>query len=426
MRLLFFTLFLALIQLSSAQNCFSGWKYFRTVSVNNPSSTSLNDIQIPIYLDTKVLLDSAKLQINGADLRVTDENCSPLPFYVGISMRDSVEAVWVKLPSLPANDTVLLQVYYGNDTASVSSNGDETFLFFDDFSADTVNTNKWEAIGSFATFEVADGVLEYGSDGMNPGPRFKFARTKAIFSEEVIFDFNAQISNSNGFGFSSSDTTLDRILFRQSGFGFDTMNQVAFLKDTLSNGFSINQVYPLIRFPRGEFRDASIRAGIQNNILTLTHFANLNDSSINADTFAISQAPMAGFHFILSSFIERGVFLDYLRVRKPYPDTISTSLGIEETIIQSSISFPGFEAEINLYPNPSTDFIMIEGLEPGDYSFKLINLQGQKVFSSQQQIAVEKAYKISLPTVPSALYYLLITDNIKHKTAAAHLYIQQH
>jgi len=95
--------------------------------------------------------------------------------------------------------------------------------------------------------------------GSVSGGRFKFVRTAATFQEPVIFEFVVKINNSNGFGFSSADVDLDRILFRQAGFGFDTLNQVAFIPDTISNGFQVEGMYPLIRFTR--YRAANAFAG---------------------------------------------------------------------------------------------------------------------------------------------------------------------
>ena len=34
-------------------------------------------------------------------------------------------------------------MYYGNSSAAAGSSGDNTFLFFDDFSGSSLNTNKW-------------------------------------------------------------------------------------------------------------------------------------------------------------------------------------------------------------------------------------------------------------------------------------------
>ena len=424
MRVLLLSLLVLACQWVSAQDCLVGWDYYRSVSVNNPGNTSLTDIQIPIDIDAKVLLMDGKIQINGEDLRVTDENCNPLPYYLGINQADSSEQVWVKLASLPANDTVNLQLYYGNPTATSEMDGDATFIFFDDFSSGSINPEKWETIGGFAKSVVNNGIYEYASDGMNPGPRFKFVRTKASFSEEVEFDFRARVSNSNGFGFSSADTILDRVIYRQSGFGFDTLNQVAFNKDTTSNGFSISQSYPIIRFPRGEFRDGNIRAGVMNDIFTTTRFNNLEDMSMNADTFELDRSPMSGFHFILSSFINASVFLDYIRVRQILPEEVNVTLGEEEESIANSIAFPGSDQLIDVYPNPARQVVNLRGLENGSYQFRLINAQGQDMYQNSRQLFSGEEVQLRLDAMPDGMYWLIII-NQKSQRIASPLMIRQ-
>ncbi|MEL6255658.1 MAG: DUF2341 domain-containing protein [Bacteroidota bacterium] len=418
MRVLLLGLLVIACQWVFAQDCLVGWDYYRSVSVNNPGAKSLTDIQIPIDIDAKTLLTDGKIQINGGDLRVLDENCNPLPYYLGINQADSSEKVWVKLASLPANDTVNLQLYYGNSTATSEIDGDATFIFFDDFSSGSVDPEKWETIGGFAKSEVNNGVYEYASDGMNPGPRFKFVRTKVIFSEEVEFDFRAKVSNSNGFGFSSADTILDRLIYRQSGFGFDTLNQVAFNKDTVNNGFSISQSYPIIRFPRGEYRDGNIRAGVIENIFTTTRFNNLDDMSLDSDTFQVIQSPMSGFHFILSSFINSTVFLDYIRVRQILPAEVNVTLGEEEESIANSISFPGSNQVIDIYPNPAKNVVNLRGMESGAYQIRLINAQGQDMYQQSHQINPGEEIQINLDTLPDGMYWLLILNQKSERIAS--------
>ncbi|MEM0476126.1 MAG: DUF2341 domain-containing protein, partial [Candidatus Aenigmatarchaeota archaeon] len=52
--------------------------------------------------------------------------------------------IWVKVPSIPANSNKTIYLYYGNPSATSMSNGDNTFIFFDDFrTATSINTNKW-------------------------------------------------------------------------------------------------------------------------------------------------------------------------------------------------------------------------------------------------------------------------------------------
>ncbi|MCW7079444.1 MAG: DUF2341 domain-containing protein, partial [Canidatus Methanoxibalbensis ujae] len=77
----------------------------------------------------------AHAQSNGEDIRFTNEEGNLLDYW--IEEWDAVNEtakVWVKVPSIPANSSVVIYMYYGNPYASSASNGDATFEFFDDFS----------------------------------------------------------------------------------------------------------------------------------------------------------------------------------------------------------------------------------------------------------------------------------------------------
>jgi len=99
----------------------------------------------------------------GGDLRITDsDKTTLLNFWVEQVIGTSpnrIAYVLVKIPSLSANQTKTLYVYFGNSSATNVSNGDNTFLFFDDFPGTSLDTNKWYAFTdgtiSVANSEVA-------------------------------------------------------------------------------------------------------------------------------------------------------------------------------------------------------------------------------------------------------------------------------
>lgn len=414
MRGQIFTLLLLFSQLAFSQNCFTDFKYYRPLKVVNPDAIALTDMQVHFELETASLLDSSKLAVDGSDIRIMDENCTPVPFYVSAISDSGNSTIWMKLASIPANDTLHLQLYYGNDTTMTASNGDDTFIFFDDFSLDSVDVSKWEAVGEFQKFQTNNGVFEYASTGTSSGSRFKFARTTMSFSEEVILEFNAEVSNSNGFGFSSTDTILERIIFRQSGFGFDTLNQVAFNTDTITNGISIDQAYPLIRFPRRVPTDGRLRAKIVGETLNITEFVNTTDNSINTDTFELSQIKMRAFHFIVSSFSSQTIYMDFLRVRKPGGDSVGFVLGMEEVLIVDTMTVDTttsigqrYEYQLTIYPNPSQGQISVEGLQAGKHSFVIKNLHGQDVWSLEKNIQ-SGIERLELPELPEGHYWISV------------------
>ncbi len=408
---LFSLVMLLMGQALIGQNCLSGWRYYQPLTIQNPGNAPLLDVQVRFELNTGALVSAGKLQASAADLRITDAACNLLPFYVDSAATSTTNGIWVRVPAIPANDSVILQVYYGNAGAGAYANGDSTFIFFDDFSASAVDTNKWEAIGGYTQFATVNGALNYSSNGTNPGPRFKFARTKMQFSETVDFDFSAQVSNGNGFGFSSGDSTIQRILFRQSGaFGFDTLNQVALILDTISNGFQVNGFYPFIRFPRDTYTDASIRAGIENDKLTLTRFINYSNNSSTDSTFRLNEINMGSFHFIVSAFLTQTIYLDYLRVRKPVPSTVSASLGLETELDPNSIADLSSGNLISLSPNPASSQLRIAGLPEGRFTMQLMNAQGQTLYDAALISQAKQSLQIELPHLASGIYWVAIRE----------------
>ncbi|MCB0844911.1 MAG: DUF2341 domain-containing protein [Bacteroidetes bacterium] len=399
-------------QVLFAQNCLSGWSWYRPLTVYNSGTDAVIDASIPFDLNTSIWVGENKLQADGSDLRITDESCNPIPFFMDSAANATGNVIWIKLPSIPANDSVKLQLYYGKDSVESVTNGEDVFLFYDDFSADSVNPDKWEAIGGYTNFKVVDSIFQYSSNGMLPGPRFKFARTKMSFDETVFFDFRSRISNSNGFGFSSADSTLTRFIFRQSVFGFDTLNQVAYSKDTVSNGYQVNGLFPMIRFPRSEFKNGRIRAGIEDSLLTIDYFANLDDNSVSDSVFQLTQEKMTGFHFIVSSFLgSQTIYLDYLRVRKPTPETVSVVVGEESELSSTGINRDKLDLSIHLYPNPAHRNLTIQGLPSERFYVELINLQGQILFAKEVFVRENEKLELTLPELPEGLYSLSFENN---------------
>ncbi len=409
MRSSIFICLCAITRLLWGQDCISDWSYVREIQIVNPSSEAIVDAQLPFPFDTQSLVDSSKLRADAADLRIFDGNCDPLPFFLDSAAEAIQNQVWVRVASLAPSDTLTLRLYYGNDTASSVADGQAVFDFFDDFSSGAVDENRWEPIGGYAILGVVDGVLEYASNGMNPGPRFKFLRTKQSFREKAIFEFKAEVSNSNGFGFSSADTVLERIIFRQSGFGFDTLNQVAWNEDTTDNGRSISQSYPLIRFPRREARDGRLMAEILDQQLTLTRFENINDSSLNVDTFQVDRTQMTGFHFIVSSFINATIYLDYLRVRKPIPEGLEVILG-EEVLLEetTSIDLPELSFSLTLYPNPAFKRVDIAGLPTGLHHVEVYNLLGERVAEQSTWVSGQETMILDIASLESGLFIVSV------------------
>jgi len=109
-----------------------GFKYCRPIYIHEQSGIDLIDYQVFIELNS-MNFDFEHAQTNGEDIRFTDEYGFLLDYW--IEEWDSVNEkakVWVEVPFIPANSSVVIYMYYGNPSASSASDGEETFGFFID------------------------------------------------------------------------------------------------------------------------------------------------------------------------------------------------------------------------------------------------------------------------------------------------------
>jgi hypothetical protein len=82
---------------------------------------------------------------------------------------------WVKISDNLSSNPATIYVYYGKSEATSTSNGNNTFLFFDDFSGSTVDTNKWYING--APF------VEHGILTLKTNPDLDAVRSKVSFTQ---------------------------------------------------------------------------------------------------------------------------------------------------------------------------------------------------------------------------------------------------
>jgi hypothetical protein len=88
-----------------------------------------------VYVGTKCRADFG-------DIRFTKSDGATLLDYWLESYDGGVATFWVEVDSIPASpDTATIYVYYGKADATTTSNGDNTFLFFDDFESYTAGQN---------------------------------------------------------------------------------------------------------------------------------------------------------------------------------------------------------------------------------------------------------------------------------------------
>jgi len=143
----------------------SGWSYRKSIPIQNTTGT-LTDYQVKIIVASSTgqggdVTCDGHCQDDFDDVRFTAADGQTLLDYWRESYATSASSTfWVKIPSLPANSTTTIYMYYGNASATTTSNGDNTFEFFDDFSG-AYPGSKWTGDTSYGT--VTNGILDYYS-----------------------------------------------------------------------------------------------------------------------------------------------------------------------------------------------------------------------------------------------------------------------
>jgi len=165
----FYKLFLLLL----SSNCFYvygqpiGWNYKESIYLKNFDAQNYQNAQVALSINTASLIAGGKLENDASDLRfMNDSETQTLSYWIEQGINTSNTKVWVKIPQLNASGRTRIAMYYGNANAVSASNGDSTFVFFDDFSTATLNANKWFSYKqSSVSQKNINGMLKDSGDG---------------------------------------------------------------------------------------------------------------------------------------------------------------------------------------------------------------------------------------------------------------------
>ncbi|MHC1577698.1 MAG: DUF2341 domain-containing protein [Candidatus Methanospirareceae archaeon] len=117
------------------------WAFSTTLRVSENSGTTLHEYPILVNLSGENFPTEAKT--DGGDLRFSfagQELNYWLEEFDGVEKRG---AVWVRVPVLPAGESVFLKMRWGNPAAASESKGNAVFEFFDNFSSPS-SLNNWQ------------------------------------------------------------------------------------------------------------------------------------------------------------------------------------------------------------------------------------------------------------------------------------------
>lgn len=172
----------------------STFSYRRTITITNPSgSSTLTNHQLSTTIDTASLVSAGKMQPDCDDIRVKDTNqTTGLEYWVG-DCNTANTIVWFKVPSISAESTKAIYLYYGDASASSEANGHNVFELFDDFNTgSTYNSAKWTwNPQSTGTVSVTGGELAISVGSIADSPNLASIQT----FERAVFEVDARITN---------------------------------------------------------------------------------------------------------------------------------------------------------------------------------------------------------------------------------------
>ena len=157
----------ALLLLTAPAAALDGYDYYQTIDYNaTDQSVYQQDIVIHRTTGTAYEETSGGLKIwhvfigpncrvDYGDIRFSDRYGQELAYYLWPDFDSSTARFCVRLEG--ANAAGALMVHYGNLSAATTSDGDATYLFFDDFNGDTLDSNKWTVSGQH--YQVSGGIL---------------------------------------------------------------------------------------------------------------------------------------------------------------------------------------------------------------------------------------------------------------------------
>jgi hypothetical protein len=182
---------------------------------NTQNSNNLTDYQICITLDTASLISAGKMRSDCGDIRFIDsDGVTMLNYWIESGINTTSTKIWVKIPFIPANSTKTIYLYYGNPDETSLSDGNKTFLLYNDFESGTLEGWNIYNGGGTGTGGVVllDGRYQlrlYAPNTLNRVQANKaFSSSNAGYAIEVLFKTGSTVGDGILVGFSDGSLNV--------------------------------------------------------------------------------------------------------------------------------------------------------------------------------------------------------------------------
>ncbi len=162
----------------------NSWNSSTEILITENAGKDLQGYPVDVVLNSSNF-NFSEAKIDGSDLRFSSGNRT-LNYWIETWDPENKEAlIWVRLPSLSANQTTKILMRYGNPGAEAVSSGEKTFDYFDDFGGNHLNEFDWDSESAGGGLvEVKNGICNVSA------PRVHAYDSSMIYSKKS-FEVNS-------------------------------------------------------------------------------------------------------------------------------------------------------------------------------------------------------------------------------------------
>lgn len=321
------------IELDATSGWFnSSWGKRKAVTIDNSAGGAETNYQVEV----DITYDS-DMASDFDDIRFANAAGTELDFWLEEKVDSSSAKVWVEVDSLAAADDTIIYMYYDNGAAASASNGENTFLFFDDFDDASIDAKWTEVDNTDNNITEFSGKLDFNEssiESVNKGVRSDsgWSYTDGVaFEYEYIWDLNRSTWDrflggwTNGFTTSASLSNSEYMFYNR---GQSTLTSSPMYKN-------VNGANSAVSGYNDTF-NTDVTHRVRLNTSGGAYFDRSSDGGDTWTTLDSTATAIAGTLYPGFLHGEGGHEIDNARVRYWMTTEPSVSFGSEETEIPAS------------------------------------------------------------------------------------------
>jgi hypothetical protein len=209
--------------------------FIRTITLSAP--TPSDNMQVKLVFDPEVFEYDHVLD-DGADIRFR-KGSQNLSYWIQKWNPEGESIIWVRVPD---SDVSAFDMEYGKEAIPSASNGNDTFVLFDDFSGNALDAEKWQTKNISTTINNGSLVIRSQNDsgGMSSIQSFDSTDT---YSYAAVY--KASLDSNNVFTLFGFSAGADPWLNRTGIYGYLSLNRFGKQNEASSTSHDSNKAIAL-------------------------------------------------------------------------------------------------------------------------------------------------------------------------------------